>query len=64
MAPNCSTGGCRTSDAAACCRPSRWAAEPFEIAGTVAFLASRDAGYLTGEVVTVDGGHTAWAGPR
>lgn len=40
------------------------AAEPDEIAGTITFLASSDAGYLTGEVVPVDGGHTPWAAPR
>lgn len=33
----------------------RWA-EPDEIAGTYAFLASSDAGYITGQVVAADGG--------
>ncbi len=33
----------------------RWAA-PEEIAGTYAFLASDDAGYITGQVICVDGG--------
>ncbi|MGX9787841.1 3-oxoacyl-ACP reductase FabG [Mycobacterium sp. MMS18-G62] len=33
----------------------RWA-EPEEIAGTYAFLASSDAGYITGQVIAADGG--------
>jgi 3-oxoacyl-[acyl-carrier protein] reductase len=35
----------------------RWA-EPEEIAGTYVFLASDDASYLTGQVLSVDGGRT------
>jgi 3-oxoacyl-[acyl-carrier protein] reductase len=35
----------------------RWA-EPEEVAGTYVFLASDDASYLTGQVLSVDGGRT------
>ena len=31
-------------------------AEPWEIAGVVAFLASKDSRYLTGQALEVDGG--------
>lgn len=35
------------------------AATPEDVAGTIAFLASPDAAYVTGSVVTLDGGRTA-----
>jgi 3-oxoacyl-[acyl-carrier protein] reductase len=38
--------------------PLRRAGEPEEIAGVAAFLAGPDASYLTGQVITVDGGLT------
>jgi NAD(P)-dependent dehydrogenase (short-subunit alcohol dehydrogenase family) len=36
--------------------PMKRLAEPWEIAGVVAFLASEDSRYLTGQAIEVDGG--------
>jgi len=38
--------------------PLRRAAQPSEIAGVAFFLAGKDASYITGQVITVDGGLT------
>jgi 3-oxoacyl-[acyl-carrier protein] reductase len=38
--------------------PLRRAAQPEEIAGVALFLAGRDASYITGQVIVVDGGLT------
>lgn len=34
--------------------------EPEDVANLIGFLASDDAGFITGEVISVDGGWTAW----
>jgi len=39
--------------------PLRRHAEPGEIAALFAYLASDDAAYVTGQVITIDGGETA-----
>jgi 3-oxoacyl-[acyl-carrier protein] reductase len=39
-------------------QPIKRVGDPTELAATVAFLASRDAGYITGQVVVVDGGRS------
>jgi 3-oxoacyl-[acyl-carrier protein] reductase len=38
--------------------PLKRAAQPSEIAGVAFFLAGKDASYITGQVITVDGGLT------
>jgi len=39
--------------------PLRRGAEPHEVAGAIAFMASDDASYMTGSFMFVDGGLTA-----
>ena len=39
--------------------PLKRAGEPEEIAKTIVFLASNQASYLTGQIVSVDGGKSA-----
>lgn len=43
--------------------PADRLAEPSEIAAAVAYLASRDASYLTGQALVVDGGYTTYGAP-
>lgn len=40
--------------------PMKRLAEPWEIAGVVAFLASEDSRYITGQAIEVDGGMVMW----
>ena len=35
-------------------------AKPKEIAGLILFLCSEDAGYITGQLINVDGGFSGW----
>jgi NAD(P)-dependent dehydrogenase (short-subunit alcohol dehydrogenase family) len=51
-------GGMNDMAARAATTPLRRAGTPADIAGVVAFLLSDDAGYITGEVVSADGGAT------
>jgi len=43
--------------------PADRLAEPSEIAAAVAYLASRDASYLIGQALVVDGGYTTYGAP-
>jgi NAD(P)-dependent dehydrogenase (short-subunit alcohol dehydrogenase family) len=52
------SGGMNDMEARAATTPLRRAGTPADIAGVVAFLLSDDAGYITGEVVSADGGAT------
>jgi len=51
-------GGMNDMEARAATTPLRRAGTPDDIAGVVAFLLSDDAAYITGEVVSADGGAT------
>jgi meso-butanediol dehydrogenase/(S,S)-butanediol dehydrogenase/diacetyl reductase len=42
--------------------PMRRAGKPTELAAAIVFLTSDDASYITGAVLPVDGGKTAWSG--
>ena len=48
----------RRSTSSRCCRRSRAAPSPADIAPAVAFLASEEAGWVTGQMLVADGGHT------
>ena len=43
--------------------PLRWLAEPSDVALAVAFLALPDSGYITGQLLAVDGGYLAQGPP-
>ncbi len=50
--------GKKVHDALAKAIPLRRIAQPDDIVGAIAFLASEDAGYITGQVISVSGGLT------
>ena len=52
------TGGKNDMERRAATTPLRRAGSPEEIAGVVAFLLSEDSSYMTGQVVSADGGAT------
>ncbi|HET8588266.1 MAG TPA: glucose 1-dehydrogenase [Nakamurella sp.] len=54
-----STGGKNDMEVRASTTPLRRAGTPAEVAAVTAFLLSEDAAYLTGQIVSVDGGATA-----
>ena len=45
------------------CMPISRTGKTEEIGAMVAFLLSNDAGWITGQVIAVDGGHTLRQGP-
>ena len=48
----------RRSSSSRCCRRSRGGPCPADIAPAVAFLASEESGWVTGQLLVADGGHT------
>jgi NAD(P)-dependent dehydrogenase (short-subunit alcohol dehydrogenase family) len=55
--------GLLSADGLAARTPAGRIATPAEVAAAVVFLASADAGFVTGETLTVDGGYLAYGAP-